>query len=273
MKIRAVFELASKSFQLDWEFMHISLPLHSKLLFIVKKYVILLKIFIMGAKEHSSVTVFRKKYFYDDKFGLGLLQATFVDNYFLKNFIRKDAIIIDVGANIGQFNIFCKQYLHSKEIYSFEPVRETYLYLEKNCENHIYNVAISTHKRLTFYLSSLSVWASAVEKKENAKNETVTGKKLDVIASINKLPFIDLLKVDVEGAEKDVILASKKTIKKSKYLLIESSISRDSIISFLDLLNLLNKIVPGIELVRIGKIYNDKNGVTGAADLLFSIPK
>lgn len=263
--------LIIKSLQLDIEFLNLKLALIQKLEFIIKKYLTLLEISLFGINNNSCIKIFGSKYYYDDKFGLGLLQATFVDNYYLKNFITDRSVVIDIGANIGQFNIFCKQYLKSKTVYSFEPVGSTYQLLKKNCKENVFNAAVSKRKIITFYLSELSVWASSIKPEaKNLKKVVVKGVELDSIATINRLPFIDLLKIDVEGAEKDVILASKKAIKKSRYILIELSLSRDSAVNGLDIIDILKKISPSIKLVRIGKIYNGKDGKTGAADFLFS---
>jgi FkbM family methyltransferase len=263
--------LIFKSLQLDIEFFNLQLSLADKLTFIFKKYLTLLNIFIYGLKEEKHVKVFDNDYFYDDKFGIGILQTTFVDNYYLKNFISDNSIVIDIGANIGQFNIFCKKYLNSKKVYSFEPVNKTYRYLKKNCKENVFNVAISTKKRILFYFSSFSVWASAIKPKaNNIKPEIVNGMTLDSIAAIQKLPMIDLLKIDVEGAEKDALLASKRVIKKSRYVLIEVSLSREAVVDGLEIVDILRKFSPGIKLIRIGKVYNGKDGKTGAADFLFS---
>ncbi|WP_157747635.1 FkbM family methyltransferase [Cohaesibacter sp. ES.047] len=50
----------------------------------------------------------------------------------LKSRIQEDAIILDIGANIGNHAVYWGRHTHAKHIYCFEPVPETFSILERN---------------------------------------------------------------------------------------------------------------------------------------------
>jgi FkbM family methyltransferase len=256
---------------MDGEFFQISLPLKEKIEFLAKKY---LTIAIQHTpflyKPTNSIEIFGHNYHFDDKYGLAILQTTYIDNAFLKNFIGKNSVIVDVGANIGQFNFFCKKYLKSKRVYSFEPIKKTFEVLSKNFSKNIYKNAVSTSKSITFYTYALSVWSSVFDTGPSHGSETIQGIKPGNIKEISSEKIIDLFKIDAEGSEGDVIKASLPILKKSKYILIEAGVLRQSDVYIPQLLTLLQESVPNIKLVRIGRVYNNDDHTTGCVDLLFS---
>ena len=58
----------------------------------------------------------------------------------------------------------------------------------------------------------------------------VKGVPLD---TISKVPKIDLLKIDVEGSEYQILIGARKTLKKTRYVILEVSIEKDEIINLL----------------------------------------
>ena len=95
-------------------------------------------------------------------------------------------------------------------------------------------------------------------------------KPLDLVVEIQALPTIDLLKIDVEGMEYDVITSSPNTVRKSKYIVMETMIDRTSYQTGLSVLSTLHQITPSMELIHIGHIikYAD-TGKQAAVDLVF----
>jgi FkbM family methyltransferase len=263
-----------RSVQLDFAFLQLDFSTSQKFSFLLQKYLTLGKEIFFRTFIHEHVAhAFGKKYYYDDKYGLAILQSTFIDNSFLKKFIKPNSIVIDVGANIGQFNLFTRHYLQAKRVYSFEPIKTTYTLLSKNCEKDVYNFAISAKQKLVFYLTDLSVWASSLKQENTKRTESVAGIKLDTFTPLKKEKVVDLFKIDTEGAEMGVLQVSKTIIKKSRYILVEVSFVRESDSKLYETMTFLRRIVPDIELVRIGHVYNNNDlGVTGAADILFYNP-
>ncbi len=261
-----MIKLLFRSISLDFKFLRIPLPLVTKLTFIIKKYYLFLRNILSDFEPGKShIKVFKKKYYYDDKYGTGFLQSVYVDHCFLSNFIKKKAIIVDIGANVGQFKIFCKHFLKAERVYSFEPIKKTFKLLKLNAPENNYNYAISTKKSLTLYVPELSLMASTHQKGRKEKVQAIT---LDDFRPLKRYEHIDLLKIDTEGSEHDVILASKSIIRKCRYLLVEASVSRASDGDINAITKTLSKICPKLKIVETGRRYKD-NGLTTAIDILY----
>jgi len=170
-------------------------------------------------------------------------QEIFVDDcYRLKHMdLPNDAVIFDIGANIGLFTLFVKEkYPHAK-IYAFEPCPHIFHVLCQNTKPyiedvHVFNDAISdtVQKNLFHYYQDFSVISSfhahqtkdaeiifqgmggteetkpeyhhVIEKRLKRLNsyecESTT---ISMMIKENKIPRIDLLKIDVEGHEWQVL--------------------------------------------------------------------
>ncbi|HVZ12548.1 MAG TPA: FkbM family methyltransferase [Patescibacteria group bacterium] len=250
------------------------MPSTVKVNFLVKKYIVLLfEASRTVIHPERKTKIFGQEYFYDDKLGLAVLQGTFIDNAFLRTFIPQNGIIVDVGANIGQFNLFSKYFLKARKVYSFEPIEETYKILKKNCPRNSYMTAISTKKKLKMYVAVLSVWSSAYLENPTDKVEMVRTQKIDDILEIKKEKIIELLKVDTEGTELDVLKASSETLHRSQYILVEVQFMHLTNGKLSRILEFLESEIKGVILIRIGRVYNSPiDYTTGSADMLFFNP-
>jgi FkbM family methyltransferase len=133
-------------------------------------------------------------------------------------------VIVDCGANVGMASLFFKWIYPNAKIYAFEPQPKTFGYLKNNIEKNglkdiqIFNLALSNENgKIDFYIDdSANLMGSILESRVSGTKVEVECRKL---SDIVKEP-IDLLKVDVEGAEtlimSDIIqnnLLNKKQIK------------------------------------------------------------
>lgn len=83
----------------------------------------------------------------------------FVDEVYLRGGIvlRSDAVVFDVGANIGMFSLFIGARCPSAQVYAFEPVPDMFAKLQQNIEARGLNVrpfncGLSDHDHeVTFY--------------------------------------------------------------------------------------------------------------------------
>ena len=266
-------DLIIKSLKLDINLLLTSkITFYKKIIFIIKKYIVITKNYIIGFNPGKSFTkIFGEKYFYNDKFEPAFLQSVYVDHSFLSNFIKENGIIIDVGANIGQFNFFCRNYLKASKVYSFEPIKNTFEVLKKNIPDNIYNMAISSQKNITMYISKdTSLLNSAISNDNiNSEKQLVSTVRLDDVEKIKNEKYIDLLKIDTEGTELDVIKTGIETSKKSKYILIEVSGDRKSSGNAIELISFLYNYIPNIKLIQFGRKYLNKDTSIGACDVLF----
>lgn len=129
---------------------------------------------------------------------------------------QKSDVVIDIGANTGDWTIYCSKVINVKKIYAFEPLKYNY-YWAKNlldinrCENTtLYNYAISDFEgeRKFEYTGNM---LGEINTKLEKKTEVIKFKTLDSF----KLQC-DILKIDVEGFELDVLKGSLNTIRNHK---------------------------------------------------------
>ncbi len=150
--------------------------------------------------------------------------------FFLTRFLKKDAVIIDIGANIGLYTCAYAQYFKhlNLKIYSIEALKNNFELLKKNVElNHLSNVQIDhlalgkDNGTLTFKLPSDDYIGNAVG--ENIKKSSSDSKDvfileqvemltLDAYAQKNNITRCDFIKIDIEGAEYFVFQGGKDFI-------------------------------------------------------------
>jgi FkbM family methyltransferase len=149
----------------------------------------------------------------------------------IKRHITKlNPVCFDVGAFRGQSVEYLKTVFKKPLIYSFEPLQKNFAILKRNnyTDNKCYNVAVSNFTGETsFYENKISHTSSLLKVNKQSKDsvkiseansnndndlflsfnkrvkvKTIT---LDDFYLSNKLSKIDLLKIDVQGAESMVI--------------------------------------------------------------------
>lgn len=142
-------------------------------------------------------------------------------------------VIVDCGANIGMSIIYCKKQFPKAKIIAFEPERSIFKYLQSNIELH--------------HLTDVEVINKAVWKEKTVLNFINEGADANRIASINndvdnnptyevetvKLSDyineeIDFLKLDIEGAEVEVMKEIEFKLKNVKNIFIEYHSSENS---------------------------------------------
>lgn len=265
-------QLAVRSFELDipWLF----LPYFTeKYMFLWKKYIFLVAYPLFWHRKSKAyrIKLWGRYMFLENRENLGVIQSVFIYNAHLKHSVPPGATVIDIGAHIGEFALFCNVYLKAKTIYSFEPIATSYRLLQKNKPEHSYPVAIGAQDTLLMHIPKHTVMASTFSSPQDTRQEYVTSIPLDTMPEVSKLHSIDLFKIDVEGMEYDVLGASKDIIPKSKYILMEASIDRPASKSTMETLQYLQHLVPDIKLIHIGQMFGNETH-TDAADMLFYNP-
>jgi FkbM family methyltransferase len=166
---------------------------------------------------------------------------------------RTDAIFIDVGANIGQHSLFMSKYC--KQVHSFEPyvvVREK---LEQKIQvNNIENIIIhpfglgKENEELEFFApqGGNTGTGSFLSSHATGNNKSVGRLKLlngDEYIDRLRLRKVDLIKIDVEGFEKNVLIGLRKTLEIYRPIIFLefSGDTRDSLTCFDDLRSLVPK--------------------------------
>ena len=153
----------------------------------------------------------------------------FFENYFLKvnnpnkKFeIKKNDIVIDIGAHIGYFTIYAANSANEGTVYSIEPYKESFEILKKNLKlNNLTNVksfhiAISkVTEQITLYIDKKNQIGNSIFKTdETIESEKVESFNLKDFVKTNKIEKIDFLKIDCEGAEFEILLNFDKELMK-----------------------------------------------------------
>lgn len=160
---------------------------------------------------------------YIDRFVFYFGAYEFEELVYLKKFINKNSIVLDIGANSGHHSLFFSKF--SKKVYSFEPYKKVFDILNDRIEyNNIkniipYNFGLGKVDGFMDFFASGN-FNQGMGSFVDGDNKISVGK----LAIKNGSDFvlnnikenIDFIKIDVEGMERDVILGLKKIINKDK---------------------------------------------------------
>ena len=138
-------------------------------------------------------------------------------------------VFLDVGAHVGNHSLFMSQY--ATHIHAFEPnplARESLN--SKIYNNDIKNITVhpiglsNENNKLPFYISQNDNIAEASFRQDHDKNNQYYNdlevKIGDEIIFQRQIEKVDLIKIDVEGYERQVIEGLNKTIEKDRPTII-----------------------------------------------------
>ena len=140
--------------------------------------------------------------------------------------LESDQVFLDVGANIGYYSLLTAN--HVNKVYAFEPDERNLKLLHRNIEN-INNIEIinqpvySQVQEIQFDTGDCSEVSHIVVNPNTTKNfqsVKLTTTTLDNFADCNQGLSITGIKIDVEGADFDVLLGAGKLIERHSPLII-----------------------------------------------------
>lgn len=171
----------------------------------------------------------------------------------------KQRIIVDVGANIGFFTLYARQKMPNAKIFAIEADPYNYKILRENIRVnpiisnvHCFNFAVFGDEiRTSFFCNTTSGWSSLFPTPE-AKEIKVNTISFSKFCNNNNIKQIGFLKIDVEGAEYDIILNDKDFFSvfiNEIYLEIDNK-PRDKRYNFNDLMNRLRDNYRQIRVIK-----------------------
>ena len=180
----------------------------------------------------DSIIQIQNSKFYLPNFPEDLIQKAIVinNNYFdslilktIDEYIPDNANIIDAGANIGNHTLYWAVERNANHIYSFEPLDTTFQTLKRNLELNdltdkvtLYNVGLYNEEiNASIETTDIKNIGHTVFKPN--QNGKFSLKTMDSYDFGDK---IDLLKIDVEGAEIELLEGAKKTIEKYRPVIV-----------------------------------------------------
>ncbi len=158
--------------------------------------------------------------------------------------------VLDVGANIGQFHQLFKEWYPFSYVYSIEASEACEPYLKEITDDYHIGLLSKDENEYDFHIIPLDPLCTEMsiykEKTELWTNHSSKIKKqattLDILF---KDEYFDLIKIDVQGAELDVMEGGKEICKKAKAILLEISLTQynenaplyDEVISYMESIN------------------------------------
>ncbi len=189
-------------------------------------------------------------------------------------------LVIDVGANVGQYGSLLRDLGYKNQIYSFEPIGEVFKKLQlraaKDYKWEVFNFGVGLKNETLFinvsenFVSSslLQITDASTAAKSDTKftrQEKITIITLDSFFKENIIKNMKnvFLKIDVQGYEKQVLDGSLVTLKNISVIQIELSLVKlyegsllyKELISILEDLGFyLYTIIPGFRNPQTGQL-------------------
>lgn len=150
----------------------------------------------------------------------------FLDEIYKFRSAEESPVIIDIGANIGLSILYFKKLYPEARITGYEADPYIFDYLKKNLENNdIRNVRL-VNKAVWINNTTLNFFSEKadggkIETSSRANESTIKVEAADIKEILNNHPEIDFLKMDIEGAEHQVIPESSGLLDKVQHIFVE----------------------------------------------------
>lgn len=146
-------------------------------------------------------------------------------------YIEKPNVIYDIGACVLHWTNICKQFVwkdSSTEYIVFDAFSDAeFLYKECNLRYNIDVLSDEINKEVKWFENPIFPGGNSYYKEKNElvfPSDEYKIKKCNTLTSVIKskgFPLPDIIKIDVQGCEKDIILGGKEIIKEAKHLIVE----------------------------------------------------
>lgn len=164
--------------------------------------------------------------YYIDKYCIYALEQEIYDTWIREQYLlrgicepNKGDVVFSIGAFYGETSIWFSKYVGKEgTVYAFEALGENARVAECNCRrNSINNIIVENicfWKETTLLNFNIDYGSSRIT--DNDTGVKVNTTTIDEYCTNNKINKLDFLKMDIEGAEYEVLCGAKQTIKKYK---------------------------------------------------------
>ena len=168
----------------------------------------------------------------------------------------RKSVYVDIGANVGLLSGQIKAGRPHSECHLFEADRKIFSRLKRNFElnrpdsvtlNHA-AVSDKSGQRVVFHSSFESTesgWgrlANAMSDQPGEKQEVISI-AIDDYLSQNQISGVDLMKIDVEGAEEKVILGAQRSMREKRIRAIVCEMNEEALVAFGTTTNGLKRLI------------------------------
>jgi FkbM family methyltransferase len=141
-------------------------------------------------------------------------------------------IIVDAGANVGLASLYFANRFSEAKIFSIEPELSNYKILKMNIASYSNIIPINAalwnrNEEINVVDPGFNKWGFMTlgkeyqEEKIGKVNHKVQGITVDKIIEDNEIEKIDIMKMDIEGAEREVFMDVESWIGKVDVLIVE----------------------------------------------------
>lgn len=194
---------------------------------------------------------------------------------FMLKTLNDDDTFFDIGANMGMYTLLAASKIKSKTIYSFEPIPRVLNQLRMNLNLNnllgqvkvIEKVVSDKNGYEKFLVQDISEY-SHITYHKSRKGTILPSITLDSFCKKENVKNIDLIKIDVEGAEYKVLKGMNQILKNhrvSKLIVelggnsVQFGINHQDIVNYLKKFEYLTfKINNNLELIAIDRVSNDE---------------
>jgi FkbM family methyltransferase len=151
-----------------------------------------------------------------------------------KKFVREGDVVLDLGANIGYFTILASKLVGPRgKVYSFEPEPTNFQYLSKNIELNGYANAFAFQKAVSDRPGTTQLFVCSYDSGHHTINQydgisayrrgrksEMRSIEIDTVSIDDflrdKTDRVDIIKMDVEGAEALALSGMKETLTRNR---------------------------------------------------------
>lgn len=173
---------------------------------------------------------------------------------FLDRFLEPGMTFLDAGANEGIYTVFAARRLGAEgTVWAFEPSRREVSRLQRNLDLNqlnarIFSLALADHNGQAelnmagYGHEGQNTLGKFVHEIEEGGKEVIQVARLDEIVNQNPLPRLDVIKIDVEGAELRLLQGAALTLRRYRPLVLfealdsalcEQGASREQLLQYL----------------------------------------
>ena len=190
----------------------------------------------------------------------------------LDKYLRKGMNVIDVGANIGEISLVsAKRVGESGKVIAFEPINDIADELQANIErNRLHQLKLERMGLSDAICDDVPIYASCGQRDANDEHrglgslfgaeaegipiQHISITTLDAWISANPVERLDLIKIDIEGAELPCLMGAQRTIRRFKPQLIIEVQDQSASVAGYKARDILDFLAPlGYEFQRIGR--------------------
>lgn len=145
--------------------------------------------------------------------------------------LQRADVVLDVGANLGEFSVFAAKRVPDGVVHAFEPAQKLFSLARRNIEAngfnqaHVHGVGLSDHPgKFPIYKATTCGADGSVNDGLNSLfngaglevSETIEVVRLDDWCGQHRVARLDLIKMDIEGAELSALKGGEKILRRLK---------------------------------------------------------